>query len=144
MNWLQKKHRREVIILATGPGGEYCPFNKETWAVAKLLMTPKPQWRVDKLFCLDDVDEMLSTRQEVSTDDFNKGLEKTEKDFQDFVKETKDNLSSYGVKAKTKEEDGNIFEIMKKAGSQTEKIHDGLMTLTKFREELQYQNKFTR
>jgi len=64
------KEQSEVIILGTGETFEACPFDKETWAVAKILLfshdhfkKPLPKGyhkNIDALFNIDKVDEMLT------------------------------------------------------------------------------------
>ncbi len=59
-----------IIILGTGDGFELCPFDKETWAVGKVLLMirdhrGKPfegefHGKISLLFNIDKVDEMLT------------------------------------------------------------------------------------
>lgn len=44
--------------MGSGPGWEECPYNKETWVVAKMLMLPEPPKRVDRIFSMDRVEDM--------------------------------------------------------------------------------------
>lgn len=64
---------KEVTILGIGEGKQDCPFDKETWAIAKGLMwkihkDPKSQAkaprRVDRIFNMDKADEMLSFKKD--------------------------------------------------------------------------------
>jgi len=72
---------KSVIVLGTGPGWEKCPFDKEVWAVAKLIMNPDyKEQRIDRLFNMDDLNKMLSFdenskwKSSYSRDDFVKAI----------------------------------------------------------------------
>jgi hypothetical protein len=58
---------RNIIILGSGPGWESCPFDRETWVVAKMLMQDKPLARIDMLFSMDDADHWLTVRRGIFT-----------------------------------------------------------------------------
>ena len=58
---------RNIIILGSGPGWESCPFDRETWVVAKMLMLARPIPRVDMLFSMDNVDHWLTVRRGIFT-----------------------------------------------------------------------------
>ena len=58
---------RNIIILGSGPGWETCPFDKETWVVAKMLMLKTPPTKVDMLFSMDDADHWLTVRRGLFT-----------------------------------------------------------------------------
>ena len=65
-----KAQADEIIILGTGETFEACPFDKETWAVAKILLFTHDHFKnklpkgyhknIDVLFNIDKVDEMLT------------------------------------------------------------------------------------
>lgn len=72
---------KSVIVLGTGPGWEKCPFDKEVWTVAKLIMSPDyKEQRTDRLFNMDDLNKMLSFdenskwKSAYSRDDFVKAI----------------------------------------------------------------------
>lgn len=140
MNIFKRKKERPIIILGTGPGAELCPFDKETWVVAKIIMTPKPQWRVDKMFSLDDVDTMLSVKKEHTKEEFLEKLENFEKEVLGFGEASRKNLKDY----EEKEETGKLVDITKNTAIQSEGLHAELMELTRIREGLHFQGKFTR
>ncbi len=61
---------RKIIILGTGEGFENCPFDKETWAIGKVLLMVKDHKgnalpkgyhsKISKLFNIDDLSQMLT------------------------------------------------------------------------------------
>ena len=140
MTWFKQKKQRPIILLGTGPAGEYCPFNKETWIVGKLLMTTKPQWRVDKIFSLDDPDTMLSVRTQYTKDTFTNKLQEVEEKVKKFGEISRSQLQDYEMK----EETGKLVDITRNTALQSEDIHESLMELTRIREGLHFQNKFTK
>ena len=142
--FFKKKKERKIIFLGTGPGGEHCPFDKETWAIGKVVMTSKPQWRIDKLFSLDDPDTMLSVTKGVSPKEFLEKLDGTAGAVDKYSKWVRENLPLFENKPKDKEEELKLNKFTHEVSVETEKIHENFMQLTKMREELQYQNKFTR
>ncbi len=64
---------KELIILGIGEGKELCPFDKETWVIAKGIMPlaskdekvrAKAPRRIDRIFNMDKADDMLSFKKE--------------------------------------------------------------------------------
>lgn len=130
-------------MLGTGPEAELCPFDAETWAIAKILMTTKPQWRIDRLFSLDDPNDMLSIRVENSMDEFMGVLTGFDEQSQKYVASMRRRAEIFSGKVETKQDEEKFIDTIHTASSETEAMHNSLMGLTKIREGIQYQNKFT-
>lgn len=140
MNLFKKK--REIAICGTGNGLEMFTYDRETWAVAKLIMTPKPQWRMDKLFCLDEPDTMLSTRKGYTKEQYVEKLQEFETETAKFVAEMKQHASTDEFEKKDK--DGQPLYNIHKASVDSENLYKHITELTKIREGMHFQNKFTR
>ena len=54
---------KSVIILGSGPEWQTCPYDREVWMVAKLAMMHKHK-RIDRVFNMDQIDEMLTWKME--------------------------------------------------------------------------------
>ena len=139
---LFKKRERKIIILGTGPGGETCPFDRETWAVAKILMSGRPQWRLDRLFNLDDLHTMLSVIASHTKEALEEKLIKVEKESVGLVGQFKSNLEVLSNRPKDREGDQLQKNTAASVTSLTEGLHSALNDLTRVREGLEFQAKF--
>ena len=61
MNYEESK--KSVILLGSGPEWQTCPYDREVWMVAKLAMMHKHK-RIDRVFNMDQIDEMLTWKME--------------------------------------------------------------------------------
>jgi hypothetical protein len=51
---------RNIAIVGTGDGWQECPFDRESWVIAKSIMMKTPPKRIDMMFNMDPLDEMAS------------------------------------------------------------------------------------
>lgn len=141
MNWFKKKDKK-IIILGTGPGAEMCPFDRETWAVAKILMSGRPQWRIDRLFNFDDIHTMLSVVAGHTREALDLKIADVEKKDIELITQLKDSAEVLSKRPKDREEEEILTKTNAKIISSTEGLHNALTDLTKVREGLQFQAKF--
>jgi len=58
----QKRPEKHVYLVGTGPKWETCPFDKETWGIAKLMMMNAIPRRINRIFSMDDLDHLQAVR----------------------------------------------------------------------------------
>jgi len=64
---------KSLIILGSGYEKEKCPFDTEVWVIAKMVTAQKtfPLRRIDRLFSMDNIDDLLTIRKGIfSKDEF--------------------------------------------------------------------------